>query len=110
MESKNIKNDENKKRKQLLSQNQQSVIPEASERDELTVNENDNMGLEFPMDPQTAQKRKIADKFLTDFEKTEIEEYEQIYFLCANETKIKPTKLERLVNNGFDDEEGYYKI
>lgn len=52
----------------------------------------------------------IADKFLTDFEKTEIDEFEQIYFLCENTVKIKPSKSERLVNNGFDDEEGYYRI
>jgi hypothetical protein len=30
--------------------------------------------------------------------------------MADNDAKIKPTKLERLVNNGFDDEEGYYKI
>ena len=30
--------------------------------------------------------------------------------MCENELKHKPTKLERLVNNGFDDEEGYYRI
>lgn len=68
------------------------------------------MSLEFPMDPIKAKSRKIADTFLTDFEKTEIDEYENIYFLCENEKKIQPSKLERLVNNGFDDEEGYYKI
>jgi hypothetical protein len=27
-----------------------------------------------------------------------------------NDIKVKPTKLERLVNNGFDDEEGYYRV
>lgn len=47
---------------------------------------------------------------MTDFEKTEVEEYDHIYYLSDNETKIKATKLERLVNNGFDDEEGYYRI
>lgn len=30
--------------------------------------------------------------------------------MCENKDKIKATKLERLVNNGFDDEEGYYRI
>jgi hypothetical protein len=30
--------------------------------------------------------------------------------LCENTVKLKPSKSERLVNNGFDDEEGYYKI
>jgi dual specificity tyrosine-phosphorylation-regulated kinase 2/3/4 len=39
-----------------------------------------------------------------------VDEFEQIYYLAENSAKIKATKLERLVNNGFDDEEGYYKI
>ena len=34
------------------------------------------MSLEFPMDPIKAKSKKIADTFLTDFEKTEIDEYE----------------------------------
>jgi dual specificity tyrosine-phosphorylation-regulated kinase 2/3/4 len=48
--------------------------------------------------------------YLTEFEKTEVDEYETVYYLCPNITKIKPSKLERLVNNGYDDEEGYYRI
>ena len=53
-----------------------SVIPEASEREELTVNETSNMNIEFPISPEVAKTAAIADKYLTDFEKTEIEEYE----------------------------------
>jgi hypothetical protein len=34
------------------------------------------MSLEFPIDPQKARTKLIADKFLTEFEKTEIDEYE----------------------------------
>ena len=37
-------------------------------------------------------------------------EYETIYYLAHNDSKTKATKAERLVNNGFDDSEGYYKI
>ena len=55
-------------------------------------------------------KKDLANTHLTNFEKSEIEEFENIYYVCKNETKIVPTKLERLVNNGFDDEEGYYRI
>jgi len=33
-----------------------------------------------------------------------------VYFLAPKKNKYNPTKLERLVNNGFDDQEGYYKI
>lgn len=87
-----------------------SVIPEASERDELTVNEAVHQTIEFPIDSTMAKRDKIAHKYLTDFERTEVDEYEQIYYLAGNPNKIKPTKLERLVNNGFDDEEGYYRI
>ena len=53
-----------------------SVIPEASERDELTVNETSNMNIEFPISPEIAKAPQIADKYLTSFEKTEVEEYE----------------------------------
>lgn len=87
-----------------------SVIPEASERDELTVNETSNMKIEFPITPSMAKTEHISDKYLTDFEKTEIEEYDQLYYMCENEYKIKASNMERLINNGFDDEEGYYRI
>jgi hypothetical protein len=87
-----------------------SVIPEASERDELTVNETSNMKIEFPITPSMAKADHIADKYLTTFEKQEVEEYDQIYYLCENEFKIKASNMQRLVNNGFDDEEGYYRI
>jgi len=40
---------------------------------------------------------------LSMFEMTEIEEYEEVFYLAKNDQKYKPTKLERLVNNGFDD-------
>ena len=91
-------------------QRMNSVIPEASERDELTVNETSNLNIDFPIEPHTAKQKQIADKYLTDFEKTEIDEYDQLYYLCENEYKIKASNMERLINNGFDDEEGYYRI
>jgi len=31
------------------------VIPEASERDELTVNETSNLNIDFPIEPQIAK-------------------------------------------------------
>ena len=52
------------------------MIPEASERDELTVNETSNLKLDFPIEPSLALRPQIADKYLTDFERTEIEEFE----------------------------------
>lgn len=59
---------------------------------------------------ENVKRDEIASVYLTDFEKSEVEEYEKIYYLCDNKNKFQPTKLERLVNNGFDDEEGYYRV
>ena len=53
---------------------------------------------------------KVPDSHLTAFERTEVDEYEEVWFVAPDEKKYKPTKLERLVNNGFDDEEGYYRF
>ena len=55
-------------------------------------------------------KEKVSDELLTQFERTEIEEFEEVWFLASQENKYQPTKLERLVNNGFDDQEGYYRL
>lgn len=52
------------------------MILEASEREELTVNETSNYIIDFPIIPQFAKKKHIADKYLTEFELTEIDEYE----------------------------------
>lgn len=32
--------------------------------------------IEFPIDSNTAKREKIAGKYLTDFERTEVDEYE----------------------------------
>ena len=53
---------------------------------------------------------KYKDEYLTDFEVNEIVEFENIYYLSDLNHKYKPTKAERLVNNGFDDNDGYYRI
>lgn len=34
------------------------------------------MNIEFPISPDLAKSKNISDKYLTDFEKQEIEEYE----------------------------------
>lgn len=86
------------------------MIPEAPEKEEQTINDTLLAQFQFPVDPSVVKENPVSDKFLTDYEKTEIDEYEQLFFIADNELKIKPTKLERLVNNGFDDEEGYYRV
>lgn len=53
---------------------------------------------------------KYKEDYLTEYEISEIVEFDQIYFLATNNHKINPTKVERLVNNGFDDADGYYRI
>ena len=92
----------------------QSSIPEAPEREEKTVLEEHinplNEELNLPMKTREFKKEVYAEKYLTDIEVKEVDEYENIYFVQENKKKIQATKLERLVNNGFDDEEGYYRI
>jgi|LakMenEpi03Aug12_release.lakeMendotaPanAssembly.Ray.scaffolds.fasta_scaffold652772_1 hypothetical protein len=48
-------------------------------------------------------RKVVSDDFLTNFERNEIDEYEEVWFLAPASNKYQPTKLERLVNNGFDD-------
>jgi hypothetical protein len=45
----------------------------------------------------------FPEEILTSFERTEVEEFEEVWYLATKEKKYIPTKLERLVNNGFDD-------
>ena len=53
------------------------MIPEASEREELTVNETSNMNIDFPIEPHDAKGSKvIAEKYFTAAELTEVEDYE----------------------------------
>lgn len=88
-----------------------STIPEASERDELTVQEMSearDLGIKYPVSP--AQILKSYAKFLTDAEQEEITEFDEVYYIAADEYKIHATKTERLVNNGYDDADGYYRI
>jgi dual specificity tyrosine-phosphorylation-regulated kinase 2/3/4 len=47
---------------------------------------------------------------LTPYERTEVEEFEEVWYLATKEKKYQASKLERLINNGFDDEEGYYRL
>lgn len=94
-----------------IVQRTNAIIPEASERDELTVNEHGSLNIEFPVEPSEVKKNAaLVHKYLTTFEQNEVEEYETLFYLCENEQKFKPSNAERLVNNGFDDDEGYYRI
>lgn len=89
-----------------------TVIAEASERDELTVVDmvdNRSSGIKYPM--VTSQALVLySESHLSDFEKIEIAEFENIFYLSPNSLKIQPTNAERLNNNGFDDAEGYYNF
>lgn len=62
---------------------------------------------EFPMKPTQVIKF-FADQ-LTDFEKGEILGYPLIYFIGEKAEKIQGSCLEQF-NNGYDDENGDYKI
>ena len=65
------------------------------------------MPLKFPSKGCLAGKI-LTDEYLTDFERTEIEDFENVWFVSKK--KYQPTKREQLINHGFDDEEGYYRI
>ena len=45
----------------------------------------------------------VCEDFLSAFERTEVDEYDEVWFMAPACNKYQPTKLERLVNNGFDD-------
>lgn len=51
----------------------------------------------------------VSDEYLSAFERTEVDEFEEVWFMAPAANKYAATKLERLVNNGFDDSEGYYR-
>ena len=53
---------------------------------------------------------RYAKDYLTDYEQTEIINFEKVYYLSFRDNKNNPSKSERLLNNGFDDNDGYYKI
>lgn len=65
-------------------------------------------GIKYPLNPQGAVRQ--YGQFLTELEKTEVAEFEEVWYLAADEHKIHPTKAERIVNNGYDDADGYYRI
>jgi len=51
----------------------------------------------------------VPDEYLTSFERSEVDEFDECWYLAPTSCKYQATKLERLVNNGFDDSEGYYR-
>jgi hypothetical protein len=55
-------------------------------------------------------RRSHAEKYLNSHEMAEVEEFEEVWYLSKQDQKYQATKTERLVNNGFDDAEGYYRI
>jgi dual specificity tyrosine-phosphorylation-regulated kinase 2/3/4 len=61
----------------------------------------------FPMTPAKALKHFMA--FLTDYEKGEILDYKQVYFLGIESKKIKGSPIHPF-NSGYDDERGDYKV
>ena len=62
---------------------------------------------EFPLKPGAAIK--VYGDLLTDFEKGEILGYWEIYCVGEKSEKIKGSCLEEF-NNGYDDENGDYKV
>ena len=88
-----------------------STIPEVTERDEITVvHRTASPHIKFPIAGKDIPGMSRAKEYLSMHEKGEVTEFEEVYYLAKQDQKYAPTKLERLVNNGFDDSEGYYRI
>ena len=66
--------------------------------------------INYPIKGTEVKSHPQAKEMLSIHENTEVAEYDLIYYLAPPDKKCKPTKLERLVNNGFDDQEGYYRL
>lgn len=63
--------------------------------------------IQFPMEPRTALMH--LSKYLLDYEKTEILEYDQIYFINLLERKNKSLQTpDGPENGGFDNDKGEY--
>lgn len=62
----------------------------------------------YPMKGTYARKT-VSDEYLNVFERNEVDEFDEVWFMAPSANKYLATKLERLVNNGFDDSEGYYR-
>ena len=64
----------------------------------------------YPIKGSEVKSHPVAKEMLSIHEVTEVGEYDEVYYLAPSDKKYKPTKLERLVNNGFDDQDGYYRL
>ena len=62
--------------------------------------------IQFPMLPRDALVH--LSKFLLDYEKTEILEYDQIYYLNLKDSRDKTKTPDGPENNGFDSSKGEY--
>ena len=62
----------------------------------------------LPLSPP--QTLKLYRDKLTDYEKGEILDYQEIYFIGNTSNKQKPTRSSVDLNFGFDDERGYYNV
>ena len=65
---------------------------------------------DYPIQSKYLTSMPKSKEFLSIHELTEVQEYDEVYYLAKADKKYQPTKKERLVNNGFDDAEGYYRI
>ena len=73
-----------------------------------SIGVNVNVEIKFPMSCRQALQL-YQNSGLTDYEKIEIQNYPEVYFLGLESPKIKATSL--LGHNfGFDDERGDYQI
>ena len=90
------------------------TIPEENEKDELTSRQIRSKSksplFDYPIQGKYLTSMPKSKEYLSIHELTEVQEYEEVYYVAKSGMKYQPTKKERLVNNGFDDAEGYYRI
>ena len=86
-----------------------TIIGATNEHDENTTVVQEKT-IQYPMRGSDVKSHPVAKDYLSIHEVTEVSEYDEIFYLAPPDKKYKPTKLERLVNNGFDDSDGYYRL
>ena len=79
-----------------------TIIEATNEHDENTTVVQEKT-IQYPMRGSDVKSHPVAKDYLSIHEVTEVGEYDEIFYLAPADKKYRPTKLERLVNNGFDD-------
>jgi dual specificity tyrosine-phosphorylation-regulated kinase 2/3/4 len=115
LKSANQKSDQSAKQEPITTSVAKSLKQEHSDLERLATENTATFDakvakptVKLPFKSKEGADNPKVQQMLSMHERTEILEYEDIWYLAKD--KYQPTKLERLVNNGYDDSEGYYRI